>query len=51
MENRNVDPDGDGGTAVFGALDGRVILYPTPFDDIFSPASNIKDMIIYYLLL
>jgi len=37
VENRNVDPDGDGGTAVFGALDGRVILYPTPFDDISPP--------------
>lgn len=37
VENRNVDPDGDGGTAVFGALDGRVILYPTPFEDISPP--------------
>ncbi|MCK9584034.1 MAG: T9SS type A sorting domain-containing protein [Candidatus Cloacimonetes bacterium] len=33
IENRSVDPDGDGGTAVFGALDGRVVLYPTAFDD------------------
>lgn len=33
VENRSVDPDGDGGTAVFGALDGRVILHPTPFAD------------------
>lgn len=33
IENRNVDPDGDGGTALFSALDQRVILYPTPFDD------------------
>ncbi|MDD4309420.1 MAG: T9SS type A sorting domain-containing protein [Candidatus Cloacimonetes bacterium] len=33
VENRSVDPDGDGGTAVFGALDSRVILYPTAFDD------------------
>ncbi|HQQ68123.1 MAG TPA: hypothetical protein PLX77_04775, partial [Candidatus Cloacimonadota bacterium] len=30
LENRSVDPDGDGGTALMGALDGRVILYPTP---------------------
>ena len=37
VENRNVDPDGDGGTAVFGALEGRVILYPTPFEDISPP--------------
>ena len=37
VENRNVDPDGDEGTAVFGALDGRVILYPTPFEDISPP--------------
>ncbi len=29
VENRNVDPDGDGGTALNSALDGRVILYPT----------------------
>ncbi|MDP3115428.1 MAG: T9SS type A sorting domain-containing protein [Candidatus Cloacimonadaceae bacterium] len=33
IENRNVDPDGDGGTAVFGTLDSRVILYPTPMGD------------------
>ncbi len=33
IENRSVDPDGDGFTAVFGALDGRVVLYPTAFDD------------------
>lgn len=37
VENRNVDPDGDGGTAVFGALNGRVILYPTPLADISPP--------------
>ncbi|MFA4959521.1 MAG: T9SS type A sorting domain-containing protein [Candidatus Cloacimonas sp.] len=37
VENRNVDPDGDGGTAVYGALDGRVVLYPTPFEDITPP--------------
>lgn len=30
LENRSVDPDGDGGTALMGALDGRVILYPSP---------------------
>ncbi len=29
VENRNVDPDGDGGTAVFATPDSRVILYPT----------------------
>ncbi len=33
VENRNVDPDGDGGTAVFATDDNRVILYPTPLDD------------------
>lgn len=33
VENRNVDPDGDGATALFGTLDSRVILYPTPVDD------------------
>ncbi len=34
VENRNVDPDGDGATALFGTLDSRVVLYPTPFDDL-----------------
>jgi M6 family metalloprotease-like protein len=33
IENRNVDPDGDGGTAVNATEDKRVILYPTGFDD------------------
>ncbi|MBW6513378.1 MAG: T9SS type A sorting domain-containing protein [Candidatus Syntrophosphaera sp.] len=33
VENRSVDPDGDGGTAVFATDDRRVILYPTPFAD------------------
>lgn len=33
LENRSVDPDGDGSTAVFSALDGRVVLYPTPAGD------------------
>ncbi len=33
VENRSVDPDNDGATAVFGALDGRVVLYPTPLND------------------
>lgn len=33
VENRNVDPDGDGGTAVFATDDSRVILYPTPIND------------------
>ncbi|MDD3235389.1 MAG: T9SS type A sorting domain-containing protein [Candidatus Cloacimonetes bacterium] len=33
VENRNVDPDGDGATAVFGTLDSRVVLYPTPYGD------------------
>lgn len=33
VENRNVDPDGDGGTAVYATDDNRVILYPTPLDD------------------
>ena len=31
IENRSIDPDGDGDTSVLGALDGRVILYPTPY--------------------
>ena len=31
IENRSTDPDGDGGTAVHGALNGRVILYPTAY--------------------
>jgi len=33
IENRSVDPDGDGGTVIKGALDGRVSWYPTPADD------------------
>ncbi len=33
VENRNVDPDNDGGTAVFATDDFRVILYPTAFND------------------
>ena len=33
LENRSVDPDGDGATAVFSDLDGRVILYPTAAGD------------------
>ena len=33
FENRSVDPDNDGATAVYSALDGRVILYPSPIDD------------------
>ena len=33
IENRNVDPDGDGGTAVFSALDNRIALYPTAYAD------------------
>lgn len=37
VENRSVDPDNDGATAVFSTLDGRVILYPTPLND---PNSN-----------
>lgn len=37
VENRNVDPDNDGGTAVYGDLDDRVILYPTPADDPTNP--------------
>jgi len=38
VENRNVDPDGDGGTAVYGSLDGRVILHPTGlFDETNQP--------------
>ena len=33
LENRSVDPDGDGGTAVFASEDDRVILYPTGIND------------------
>jgi hypothetical protein len=33
IENRQVDPDGDGGTAVQSTSDQRVILYPTPLND------------------
>ncbi len=33
IENRNVDPDGDGGTAVYSALDGRIALHPTAYAD------------------
>ncbi|MBN1948918.1 MAG: T9SS type A sorting domain-containing protein [Candidatus Cloacimonetes bacterium] len=33
IENRQVDPDGDGGTAVQSSADQRVILYPTPISD------------------
>ena len=33
VENRSVDPDGDGATALKASDDGRVILYPTPIDD------------------
>lgn len=34
IENRSVDPDGDGNTSIKGSLNGRVALYPTPGDDI-----------------
>ena len=33
IENRSVDPDGDGGTFIKGALNGRVALHPTAADD------------------
>lgn len=33
IENRSVDPDLDGDTAVFGALNGRVVLHPTANGD------------------
>ncbi len=33
IENRSVDPDGDGFTSVSGALNGRVVLYPTRYSD------------------
>ena len=33
VENRNVDPDGDGATAVFANEDKSVILYPTAIED------------------
>lgn len=39
IENRSVDPDGDGDTAVHGTLDDRVVLYPTPYlDDSNTPS-------------
>ncbi len=41
IENRNVDPDGDGGTAVFSALDNRIALYPTAYaDDLNNPTQE-----------
>ncbi|MDY0151294.1 MAG: T9SS type A sorting domain-containing protein [Candidatus Cloacimonas sp.] len=46
VENRSVDPDSDGGTAVFSALDGRVILYPTPLDDPTNPATYEYDYLL-----
>lgn len=33
VENRSIDPDEDGGTAVRSALNQRVILYPTAIED------------------
>ena len=33
LENRSVDPDNDGATAVYSTLDARVILYPSPIND------------------
>jgi hypothetical protein len=36
IENRNLDPDGDGGTAMKGALDFRILLHP----DILGYGSN-----------
>ncbi len=30
IENRNLDPDGDGGTSLQSALNGRVVLHPSP---------------------
>ncbi|MDY6914814.1 MAG: hypothetical protein SVM86_00665, partial [Candidatus Cloacimonadota bacterium] len=33
LENRQVDPDGDGGTSVVTTHDDRVVLYPSSFDD------------------
>ncbi|MBN2461687.1 MAG: T9SS type A sorting domain-containing protein, partial [Candidatus Cloacimonetes bacterium] len=33
IENRQVDPDGDGGTYLHDSADGRVILYPIPVSD------------------
>jgi hypothetical protein len=35
IENRNLDPDDDGGTAVYGTLGDRVVLYPTAADNPF----------------
>lgn len=46
LENRSVDPDGDGFTAVFSTLNGRVILYPTAAGD----PSNIPTYEYDYLL-
>jgi len=33
IENRNLDPDGDGFTSVYATLNGRVILHPVAFGD------------------
>ncbi len=33
LENRSVDPDDDGATAIFTSLEGRVVLHPTPIAD------------------
>lgn len=33
LENRQVDPDGDGGTSVVTNSNNRVVLYPSRFDD------------------
>ncbi len=38
IENKSVDPDGDGGAAIHSSLDGRISLYPTGiYDDNNSP--------------
>ena len=31
IENRSIDPDGDGGTSMKSALNGRIALYPCPY--------------------
>ncbi|MFO7660628.1 MAG: T9SS type A sorting domain-containing protein [Candidatus Cloacimonadaceae bacterium] len=46
IENRSVDPDGDGGTVIKGALDGRVAWYPTPADDPDDPPTYEYDYLL-----
>lgn len=46
LENRSVDPDGDGGTSIKTGLNGRVALYPTPYEDAQSTPSYEYDYLL-----